>query len=86
MTIVVGTFVSTFIVGIFSCDPVKYSWDKSLDGHCVDTVPWWFTYATLNMLTDIMILAMPIPLINGLMKITKRQKYVLMAIFLLGAL
>ncbi|KAK4504950.1 hypothetical protein PRZ48_002913 [Zasmidium cellare] len=85
MTIVVATFVSTFIVGIFSCIPVQYSWDKSLKGHCVETIPWWYTYATLNMLTDIMILALPIPLINGLMKITKRQKYVLMGIFLLGA-
>ena len=84
--VVVGTFVSTSLVGIFACHPIRYSWNKSLDGKCVSIIPWWFSYAALNISTDVIILALPMPLIKGLIQITKRQKMVLMGVFLLGAL
>lgn len=86
LTVVVGAFVATSIVGIFSCRPLRYAWDKSLDGTCVSAIPWWFSYAALNISTDVIILLMPLPLIKGLMHVTKRQKIVLSAVFLLGAL
>ncbi|KAK5164744.1 uncharacterized protein LTR77_009407 [Saxophila tyrrhenica] len=85
LSVVVLSFVSTSIVGIFACHPVRYAWNRSIDGGCVETTPWWFSYAAINISTDVAILALPIPLINGLMRITKRQKMVLMGVFLLGA-
>ena len=86
MFVVIGTFISTSLVGIFACHPIRYSWDKTIDGECVQTIPWWFAYAALNISTDIIILALPMPLIKGLMQITKRQKYILMGVFVVGAL
>jgi hypothetical protein len=86
LAICVCTFVATSIVGVFACHPVRYAWNRSIPGGCVQTIPWWFSYAALNISTDIIILALPIPLINGLMQITRRQKMVLMGVFLLGAL
>lgn len=88
MSIVIGTFISTSIVGIFACNPIRYSWNKdpAIGGSCVSTVPWWFAYAALNISTDIIILALPIPLINSLMQITRRQKVILMGVFVVGAL
>lgn len=86
--IVMGTFISTSIIGIFACNPIRYSWNKdpSIDGTCVKTVPWWFAYAAINISTDIIILALPIPLIKSLMQITRRQKFILMGVFVVGAL
>lgn len=86
MFVVVGTFIATSIVGIFSCDPIQYNWVKTIDGTCVQTIPWWFAYAALNISTDIIILALPIPLIKSLMQITRRQKFILMGVFIVGAL
>ena len=88
MFLVIGSFISTSIVGIFACDPIRYSWNKdpAIHGSCVATMPWWFTYAGLNISTDIIILALPIPLLNSLMQITGRQKVILMGVFVVGAL
>jgi hypothetical protein len=52
----------------------------------VQTIPWWFAYAALNISTDIIILALPMPLIRGLMQITRRQQFILMGVFVIGAL
>lgn len=42
MFVVVGTFISTSIVGIFACNPIRYSWNKdpAIDGTCVESIPW----------------------------------------------
>ncbi|KAK6435284.1 hypothetical protein LTR95_008530 [Oleoguttula sp. CCFEE 5521] len=85
MAFVVMIFIATSIVGVFACTPVRFSWDKSIaGGHCVQQIPWWYSYAALNISTDIAILALPMPLIQGLMQIKKRQKLILTGIFLLG--
>ena len=86
MAICVGMFVAGSLVGIFVCLPVQYSWNKTIDGSCVQMTPWWFSYAAINIFTDCMILALPMPLINGLMQISRRQKLVLMGVFAVGAL
>jgi hypothetical protein len=86
LTVVGASFLASLIVTIFACVPLARSWDKSVAGHCVATVPWWYSYAALNIVTDLIILAMPLPLINGLQQIGRRQKVVLMGIFTLGGL
>jgi TRAP-type C4-dicarboxylate transport system permease small subunit len=86
LLVVAACFVSSLLVTIFACLPVPRNWDKTISGRCVATVPWWYSYAALNISTDLIILAMPLPLINGLMQIQRRQKMVLMGIFMLGGL
>lgn len=86
MAVVVAGFLASELVGIFACLPVQRSWDHSVPGSCILTTPWWFSYSAINISTDIVILALPMPLISGLLQVTKRQKLGLMAVFALGGL
>lgn len=83
---VVGCFISFETVGIFQCAPVRRAWDVSTPGHCFGKMPRMYAYAGCNFVTDLVILFLPMPLINGMMHITKRQKIGLMAVFALGGL
>lgn len=88
MFVVVASFIVTSFLGIFACNPIRYSWNKdpAIGGTCLATVPWWFSYAALNISTDIVILAIPLPLLKSLMQITRRQKMILIGVFVVGGL
>jgi hypothetical protein len=71
--------------GIFACTPVAKSWNGALSGHCTNRAARFYAYVALNFATDMLILAIPIPLINDL-NIPRRQKYGLISVFLIGGL
>ena len=85
------TFISvygiwTFFGSIFMCNPVQYFWDRSiLNGHCFNELAFWFSNAALNIITDIITIAIPMPMLKSL-NIPKRQKFALMGVFALGGL
>ena len=86
LAVVLSCFVSFETAGIFQCTPVRRAWNASVAGHCTNKLSRMYAYAGFNFVTDVIILLMPIPLINGLSHITKRQKIGLMAVFALGGL
>ncbi|KAI5257165.1 hypothetical protein E4T42_01289 [Aureobasidium subglaciale] len=67
----------------FMCSPVAYFWDHSIGGHCLSRMGVWFCNAALNIITDVIICFLPIPVLNKL-QLPRKQKYALMAVFLLG--
>lgn len=86
--IAVGIFVlcysvTTVFTNIFQCTPVDSNWDMSVEAHCVDLNTALVVLSSINVLTDIIILVLPMPLIWRL-KITTRRKMQLSCIFLLG--
>ncbi|KAM0326959.1 hypothetical protein ACHAQA_006080 [Verticillium albo-atrum] len=85
--IVMGIIVAWSIGGvgatIWQCVPIRGAWDKSVDAQCIDSSKFWIAYAVMNILTDVMVLALPIPSILGL-QLGKRDKILLCGIFLLG--
>ncbi|KAH7392522.1 hypothetical protein BKA66DRAFT_510100 [Pyrenochaeta sp. MPI-SDFR-AT-0127] len=69
---------------IFICNPVAFSWDKSIPGgHCMNQLVVWFTNAGMNIAQDVIILLMPMPVIRTL-QIPKGQKTGLVTMFALG--
>ncbi|KAI7209928.1 hypothetical protein KC333_g8498 [Hortaea werneckii] len=72
---------------LFFCSPVKAFWDQSLiatgEGTCFSREAVWFANAGINIVTDCIIAALPIPMLNKL-NISKRQKIALMVVFALG--
>ncbi|KAH9807328.1 Protoporphyrinogen oxidase, partial [Teratosphaeria destructans] len=70
--------------GVFACTPVQRSWDRRVPGTCTNAAARYYAYVAVNFATDVAVLAIPIPLINGLMSITRRQKLALTAVFMLG--
>lgn len=73
------------IVSIFSCDPVDLFWHHSKAGTCVNFKAVWFSNAAVNIFSDVLIISLPMPIIQGL-NIPRKQKFALMGIFALGTL
>jgi hypothetical protein len=67
----------------FMCTPVAYFWDQSIGGHCLSRLGVWFANASLNIITDVVICLMPVPVLNRL-RLPRKQKYALIAVFCLG--
>ena len=74
------------LVTIFQCRPVAAFWDPTIQGaECIDLPHFAVVSCVLNLLTDVLILCLPIPMVWGL-NTTKAQKVTLTGIFLLGLL
>lgn len=72
------------LLNIFQCRPVQAAF--SLDsGHtqCIPLLTEFICSAPVNIVTDLAILALPIPVLTG-MRLPKRQKYILVFTFSLG--
>lgn len=70
---------------IFICVPVQKLWYPHLPGHCIHQVGTWISNAISTILTDLVILLMPIPQILKL-QFRKTQKAGLILTFSLGFL
>lgn len=83
--------IAFFFVTIFTCTPPHYIWDVNraeYAKHCLPSsanrvIP--IVIASTNILTDLLIIALPIPLIWNL-QLSKRRLIGLRALFLLGIL
>lgn len=88
---VVGSFVlalgiAILFESIFQCSPISYDWHKSIDiGSCIDQMAFYRVVSPLNVLTGVLILALPMPLVWKL-HAPRGQKLALTGVFLLGGL
>lgn len=72
--------------GFIFCVPVPIFWsmNKSLvAAHCLPKAPVWFTNASIQIITDIIILILPMPIVSKL-RLPKRQRAGIMIIFGVG--
>ncbi|CAN9436319.1 unnamed protein product [Alternaria alternata] len=64
---VIMTGFAFTIATVFQCTPIAAFWDKTISGaRCFKNEPWWISYATVQITTDFMLLAMPFRRIIGL--------------------
>ncbi len=83
---IVSSGIAYIVATIFQCTPVYGFWDRTgKDVHCIKPAPFWQSYAVLNILTDVAILALPISQIAKL-RLPRPEKIGLLIIFALGAL
>ena len=75
----------TVFGAIFMCLPVKYFWDKTIEGRCLNAMAFWFSNAAINITSDLAILVTPMPVLKSL-HLPKRQKIGLILVFAVGAL
>ena len=84
--IVFCQWFSLTLVTIFECRPVAAFWDHTIQGaKCIDLARVTIVSGVLNLMTDVLILCLPIPMVWGL-NTTNTQKITLTGIFLLGLL
>ena len=83
--LVAANLIASSAVGFAICVPLKSFWDKSIEGRCLDINEWFRWTRVVNILTDIILLISPIPLIWRL-QMSVRLKLGLLLTFSLGGL
>ena len=74
------------LVTIFQCDPVSGFWNRNIPAKCkIDDYAFFLGIAVPNIVTDAAIIALPMPYIWQLHRLTS-QKIALAGIFMLGSL
>ncbi|CRG91986.1 hypothetical protein PISL3812_09040 [Talaromyces islandicus] len=76
--------ITFLICSIAQCLPIESRWDTSIPSVCLDYYAVVVASGVVNIVTDVIILAMPIPLIHQL-HIPGRKKHMLSAVFATGA-
>lgn len=71
------------LVGALTCIPVKKLWDPTVPGGCIDLPKFYYGLQVPNIVTDFIILVMPMKLVWDL-PISRVQKMLLSGIFVLG--
>ncbi|KAJ5759262.1 hypothetical protein N7520_006418 [Penicillium odoratum] len=79
--IIYGTW--TVISAWVNCVPVAKFWDPTIAGFCFNKEALWFSNSAIHILTDLLILIYPMPVIRSL-QLPSRQKFALMGVFALG--
>ena len=88
--ITVGIIVFCWMVGtlftqIFNCNPIQGAWNVEIGATCIDPVKFYHGNAISNLLTDVIILLLPMPLVWRL-QMTFKRKVALSGVVLLGSL
>lgn len=84
--IISATAIAVSLTAIFQCSPVSYAWDKSIPGGtCINLALFYVCCSIPNVITDVAILLLPIPMIFKL-HTNQSQKVGLSLIFLLGTM
>ncbi|KAI9742195.1 MAG: hypothetical protein M1818_004095 [Claussenomyces sp. TS43310] len=83
--IVVAWAIAIVCVCIFQCDPVPKAWSPWLDGHCIDLKGSFIGNAVPNIVTDVLILALPVRYVWKLVP-NLALRLQLTCVFLLGSL
>ncbi|CAG8952807.1 hypothetical protein HYFRA_00009052 [Hymenoscyphus fraxineus] len=86
MAIFMGAWAITFSASaIFQCTPIEYNWDLTIPGgFCINYGANVMAAGILNILTDFIILVMPIPLVLKLHTSTQKKLQIIFA-FALGS-
>jgi hypothetical protein len=73
------------LLNIFQCRPVGAAFDSSYpgDAKCISLLTEFICSAPVNIVTDLAILALPIPVLTA-MRLPRRQKNILVVTFALG--
>lgn len=78
-------FLTSILVSIFGCTPVKAAWNPTTAGaRCINADNFFLGNGVLNLLGDLTILCMAMPMVRTL-QLARPKKPGLTAVFLLGS-
>ncbi|KAF2870145.1 hypothetical protein BDV95DRAFT_575160 [Massariosphaeria phaeospora] len=83
--ILVGNAVAYIIATLCNCRPLAFTWDKSMKGQCGNTIKLYSMSSIPNIVTDVAIILIPIPIILKL-QMSKRVKFGVLTTFLVGTI
>ncbi|KAJ6031354.1 hypothetical protein N7540_002086 [Penicillium herquei] len=85
MTIVWMWSASVILETFLLCRPLKYNWDTSISGVCGNRNATYVIAGTMNLITDLMVMALPMPYIWKL-QLGTAKKIALCSVFSVGLL
>lgn len=84
--IIVMWALATILMGFFLCTPFEFNWNPALPGgHCGDQLLSYRITGALNLVTDVIVLLLPMPYLYGL-NLALYKKLVLVGTFAIGIL
>lgn len=69
----------------FQCNPIYRAWDFGVEGTCIDLMTFWMVNGAYSIVSDIIVLVLPLPMIYAL-QLPRKTKICLMVVFGLGIL
>ncbi|KAJ0160230.1 hypothetical protein CTA2_8342 [Colletotrichum tanaceti] len=84
MFVVVGSSLSILFSSIFPCNPIQSAYDLVTPGTCIDRVATFKATAVFGVITDVMIICLPIPMVVKL-QVSTRKKIGLLSLFAIGS-
>ena len=85
MAFVSGYGISVIIKDVLTCRPLSKAWNPLKPGVCEHTLQSLIALTTLNMVGDLFIILLPMPMIWSL-QMAKRRKIELTIVFALGVM
>ena len=84
MSLCVAIGVGTVLDVALDCRPFAYNWDKTIPGGtCVDFLAGWLVPCIVNLVTDIIVAILPLPIIWSL-QMRPLRKITVSLIFSMG--
>ncbi|KAL0636472.1 hypothetical protein Q9L58_004522 [Maublancomyces gigas] len=85
MGYVICSSTAIFLTLIFQCKPLAGGWNRDLPGRkCISTTPLYYFSGANNLVTDVILLFLPMPIIWKL-RLPLRQRLSLVVVFAMGA-
>lgn len=81
---VFGYLCSNFFTQLFGCTPPNKYWHSSYPGHCIDYTIAGLAYGSMNFISGLIILILPLPMIWHL-QLSRKQKIGISIICMAGA-
>lgn len=85
MFFVCGYLMANLWTQIFGCSPRSKYWEPGTPGHCINYTRAGLAYGSMNIISDLLILILPIPLVWQL-KLSRREKVGISVIFMSGTM
>ncbi|KAF6233946.1 hypothetical protein HO173_007776 [Letharia columbiana] len=79
----IGWMIAAFIVGIFSCTPIRGFWDATIKSRCIQYPQFFTSNESFTIILDLVVLLMPVYFISHLQR-SVSQRISISSTFLLG--
>lgn len=80
-----GFGLSSILVDLFQCRPMRKNWDRGVEGWCADKNAFYYANAAIMLVTDCVLYGMPLVFTRGL-RLRRKQRWGLRCLFGLGGL
>jgi hypothetical protein len=71
--VIVLWMIGAQAAGIFQCWPIEKFWNPQMSGHCINGSIYFKAITGINLVTDVILLCLPVPLLWGLQASLKRR-------------